>query len=54
MMLCNCAAKERSAVINEFGSAREAARLTNINYGTISNVLIGRGKTAGGFIWKYK
>ena len=41
-------------IVNEFGSAREAARETNINYGTISNVLIGKGKTAGGYKWKYK
>lgn len=41
-------------IVNEFGSAREASRITGINYGTISNVLIGRGKTAGGFKWKYK
>jgi hypothetical protein len=41
-------------IVAEFGSAREAAQLSKINYGTISNVLIGNGKTAGGFIWKYK
>lgn len=40
-------------IVNEFGSAREASRETGINYGTISNVLIGRGKTAGGYVWKY-
>lgn len=40
-------------VINEFGSAREAARESGICYGTISNVLIGRGKTAGGYYWSY-
>lgn len=41
-------------ILNEYGSAREASRITGINYGTISNVLIGRGNTAGGFKWKYK
>lgn len=41
-------------ILNEYGSAKEAARLSKINYGTISNVLIGKGKTAGGFIWEYK
>ena len=41
-------------VIAEYGSAREAARKTNICYGTISNVLINKGKSAGGFLWKYK
>jgi len=41
-------------IINEFGSAREASRKTGINYGTISNVLIERGNTAGGYKWKYK
>lgn len=41
-------------LMNVYGSAREAARLSGVNYGTISNVLIGKGKTAGGFIWKYK
>ncbi len=41
-------------IVNEFESAREAARLSNINYSTISHVLIGKGKTAGGFKWIYK
>lgn len=41
-------------IINEFGSAREAARISKVSYGTISNVLINKGKTAGGYIWKYK
>jgi len=41
-------------IIVEYGSAREASRLTGINYGTISNVLIEKGKTAGGYKWKYK
>lgn len=41
-------------LIKEYGSAREASRITGVNYGTISNVLIGRGKTAGGFIFKYE
>ena len=41
-------------LVNEFGSSREAARETGINYGTISKVLINCGKTAGGYKWKYK
>ena len=41
-------------IISEFGSSREAARETGISYGTISNVLLGTGKTAGGYSWKYK
>ena len=41
-------------VIAEYGSAREAARESGVNYGTISNVLINRGNTAGGYKWKYK
>jgi hypothetical protein len=41
-------------IINEYGSAREASRLSGVNYGTISCVLIGRGKTAGGYKWVYK
>jgi len=41
-------------IVNEFGSAREASKITGINYGTISNVLINKGKTAGGYKWKYK
>ena len=43
-----------SIIIAEYGSVREAARMTGICYGTISNVLINNGKTAGGFSWKYK
>lgn len=42
-----------NVVIAEYGSAREAAKLSGICYGTISNVLIGRGNTAGGFYWQY-
>lgn len=41
-------------VIGEFGSIREAARLTGISRGTIDQVLSGRGVTAGGYEWKYK
>ena len=43
-------------LIAEFSSLSEAGRLTNINIGHISVVCspLGRRKTAGGFIWKYK
>lgn len=41
-------------IVAEYGSGREAARETGICYGTISNVLLNKGKTAGGFSWKYK
>ena len=41
-------------LIRDFGSAREASRITGINGGNIRNVLRGFKKTAGGYIWKYK
>lgn len=40
-------------LIKTYGSAREAAKKSKVSYGTISNVLIGRGVTAGGFKWEY-
>ena len=40
--------------IKEWPSQAEASRQTGIHYGTISNCCVGRGKTAGGFIWRYK
>lgn len=39
--------------IKEYESACEAARQTEAHQGSISNVCIGRQKTAGGFIWRY-
>jgi len=40
--------------IREWGSASEASRQLNIFSSSISFCCIGRYKTAGGFIWKYK
>lgn len=42
------------SIVAEHGSIRQAASVTGINRGTIDQVLSGRGKTAGGFQWKYK
>jgi group I intron endonuclease len=41
-------------IINEFPSAKEAQRFTNIKNDNISQCLRGNSKSAGGFIWKYK
>ena len=41
-------------LLNEFGSTREAKRITGVNQGHLSAVCRGERKTAGGFIWKYK
>lgn len=38
----------------EYPSQSEAERKLGINQGNINNVLKGRCKTAGGYIWKYK
>lgn len=40
--------------VNEFPSAKEAARCTDINRGNIWACCAGRYKSAGGYIWKYK
>lgn len=40
--------------IAEYQSAKEARRQTGINDTTIGLVCKGKGKTAGGYIWKYK
>lgn len=39
-------------IIADFPSQREAARATNVNQKGISNVIRGKQKTAGGYIWK--
>jgi hypothetical protein len=39
--------------INEFTNAREAQRITGINYKHISSCCLGKRKTHGGYIWKY-
>jgi hypothetical protein len=38
--------------INEYNSQREAHRQTGVNFQSINNVVNGRKKTAGGYIWK--
>ena len=40
--------------ITEYKSAREAQKQTGISNTTIGLVCKGKGKTAGGFVWKYK
>lgn len=40
--------------IEEFFSLKEAERCTGIHNGNISNCCLGRYKTAGGYIWKYR
>jgi hypothetical protein len=41
-------------IINEYESLSEASRQTNINLQNISTVCLGKNKSAGGYIWKYK
>lgn len=45
---------KEEVLLNEYESAAEASRQTGINSGTIRRVCQGKGKTAGGYIWKYK
>lgn len=40
--------------INTFTSIREAQRQTGVIHTAIHNMLAGRAKSAGGFIWKFK
>ena len=40
--------------IAEYPTAAEADRMTGVNRTTIGLVCKGKGKTAGGFVWKYK
>lgn len=46
--------KTTDKIIAEFSSLSEASNVTNIAKSTICNVCNGKGKTAGGFKWKYK
>lgn len=46
--------KISNEIIAEFPSIAEATRATGIASPTICNVCKGKGKTAGGFKWKYK
>ena len=40
--------------VNEYISISEAGRITGVKKSNIDQVLSGRNKTAGGFVWKYK
>lgn len=44
--------KNTGVVLNTFISLKQAGLLLNINPASISNVICGRGKTAGGFKWE--
>ena len=46
--------KITNEVIQEFSSLKEASEITQIASSTICNVCKGKGKTAGGYKWKYK
>jgi group I intron endonuclease len=41
-------------IIKEWNSLKSASQSLNIKIGDISSVCRGKGKTAGGFIWKFK
>lgn len=41
-------------ILNTYESTNVAAKTLGISQGCISNVCIGRSKTAGGFIWKFQ
>lgn len=44
----------KNNIISEFDSVSEASRKTNTHRSSIVQMLNGKSKTAGGFIWKYK
>jgi hypothetical protein len=46
--------KTTGEILQEFPSAHEASRQTNINRGSISSCCRGERKTAGGYTWKFK
>ena len=46
--------KNTNEVICEYNSLKEASQNTGIASSTICNVCKGKGKTAGGYKWKYK
>ena len=46
--------KNTDEIIREFASIKEASTVTQIASSTICNVCKGKGKTAGGYKWKYK
>lgn len=41
-------------LIEKFRNRKEANKLTKISISSINNTLIGRSKSAGGFIWRYE
>ena len=41
-------------LLNEFKSIKEASVTCSVNDGNIGDCCVGRLKSAGGFIWKYK
>ena len=44
---------KEGVVIGEFGSIREAARLTGIDSKHINDIVLGKGVSAGGYNWQY-
>ena len=46
--------KNTDEIIKEFSSLKEASEQTHITKSIICRVCNGKGKTAGGFKWKYK
>lgn len=46
--------KITNEIIAEFSSIASASKATKIASSTICNVCNGKGKTAGGYKWKYK
>ena len=44
---------KENILISSFNSIKDAATKTGINRKNINHVVVGRSKTAGGFIWKY-
>lgn len=45
---------KEGTLIKEFPSILQASKFTSINDGNINQCCLGKRKTAGGFIWKYK
>ena len=44
---------KNNEILHFYPSAIQASRETGIGQGSISNVCVGRRKSAGGFLWKY-
>jgi hypothetical protein len=45
---------KNSIFVKEWSSTKEASKFLKISQGTISSAALGKRKTCGGFIWKYK